>query len=760
LFEPSLILAAAALCCAVTGTVHAPNGAPIARAHVVVGSAAFADSDASGRFSLTAPPGPQTVTISAAGFGATTIDRVDVHEGTSLDVGLVALTAEELRTIGQVRVDGRLALPRGATPTHEITRTEMDAAGISVVPDALQQIPSVTLARPDAGGQAAVSVVALRGPDPSETLVALDGQILNNTNTGDFDLSQFPVAGASAIDVTEGLGPENAVGANTIGGEVNIRTLSATRDPHNAFSLSYGSFGASSIGASSTGQRGRLGYAFAARNANTQGYIVDFPAKFAVDPNPRDDVTLRLNSWVRAESALANLTWTFSQRSDLRVRYFTLANVRDQSGLLDAPADPTLQSPGTLFSGPGLAMMAQGVRALLVSARAPLGSGSLVGSYAASGITTTFDGGVTASPYDVSNNDRLGTVTLGWERSASNVDVAAGGYSRYESLEMPAAFNAVAGEHSTAVYARVGFNAGRKLRLALNAYDTKYSTFGTSLDGRAGAIYDPDGRSNVRFSVGTGFRAPLLAELYVAPIAALLPLIDQNCVAPNGNANEKPEHVTTYELGYARQLDGATTLDTSFYWTNLRSPIELAYPLNARCPTSGPPIVAGQVVPVNISNAVYKGGAVRLARRFGDFFLRAEYGVNVAYPRELPESVANPTSGANLVPFQQFEGIPIQTGTLSLRYAHAGNHAEFWTTYKGKNNELNAGPYATVNGAIGKQVGSVDYQIGFRNLTDAVSGRFTRLGQGAPYPTPSGPLSTDLFVIEPPSVTFTVTVRK
>ena len=130
----------------------------------------------------------------SARFAATTIERVVVHGGSRLDVKLHPLDAKQLRTISRITVDGRLALPSGTIPSVLFSRKSLEEAGFNHITDALEQLPSATIARPNGGAPNAVAVVALRGPDPSETLVALDSQILNNTNTGDLDLTQFPIS--------------------------------------------------------------------------------------------------------------------------------------------------------------------------------------------------------------------------------------------------------------------------------------------------------------------------------------------------------------------------------------------------------------------------------------------------------------------------------------------------------------------------------------------------------------------------------------
>ena len=464
-----------------------------------------------GRFDIEVDRGTHRVSVVVPGFAATTIERVVVHGGSRLDVELHPLDAKQLRTISRITVDGRLALPSGTIPSVLFSRKSLEEAGFNHITDALEQLPSATIARPNGGAPNAVAVVALRGPDPSETLVALDGQILNNTNTGDLDLSQFPISPLRAIEVTERLGPESASAANTIGGEVNLQSLAPTRDSHAMASFSYGSFNAATLAANATGSAGHRGYAFALGNATTQGFA-------------RDD--------------------------------------------------------------------------------------------------------------------------------AANFD---------------------------------------------NADRTPLSELEAGLPGS----------------------------------------VDTNCVAANGNPHERPEHVTAYELGFARQVDPATTVDVSAYRANLRDPIELAYPLGTQCPrgVTGSD-VAGQVIPINISNAVYEGGALRVRHRIGTPFARLAYGINVAYPRALPLTVANPTSGANLVEHKQFAGIPIHVATLSLQYHQIGYHGDIAATYRGINNGRNAGPYVTVSGALGKTIGGPDYTFAFTNLTNAVAGSFTRLGAGIPYATP------------------------
>ncbi len=127
---------------------------------------------------------------------------------------------------------------------------------------------------PDSGAPTAPDVVSLRGPDPSEAMVTLDGQQLNDGNTGDIDLSQFAVPAFNSVNVTEGLGPTDLEGSNTFGGAVNFVSLRPTQDDHFAiFELGGLVRHAAKRGSMLTGTIGKLGYALAGDNFQQAGQV-------------------------------------------------------------------------------------------------------------------------------------------------------------------------------------------------------------------------------------------------------------------------------------------------------------------------------------------------------------------------------------------------------------------------------------------------------------------------------------------------------
>ncbi len=804
-----------AACCLVSGNVHSPAGAPVAQAQLTFRGpkSTTVSTDVKGTFSAVLPAGRYDLTVVANGYAAVTVNTGELNDGARISVILEPSDTPKLRTIGQVTVNGGFTLDRNVIPEMDVSRAQMDALGYSQALQALQEVPSVVIQHPDAGAVTAPAVVSLRGPDPSEAMVTLDGQQLNDGNTGDIDLSQFAVPAFNSVIVTEGLGPTDAEGSNTFGGAVNFVSLRPTAEDHLNFSSSIGSYNTTQTWLNATGTIGKLGYALAGDNYQQSGQTSQYswvvpannvpiycgPATKTKTPNC--PVYTHLGSTIAARLGLVNLDYNFSQRSDIGFRVFTLGDNRDESSALNGIAG----NPTCVFSGPGAtcgfaptpgspnvvdnpvygdhvgqgnANFAQSIRAYDAYSRTPLGSGTLSANFFADSNNVDFEGGA-VSPYDVSHLDTRYNEGLSWGRTFDGSEFAFGGYLRQEALS-GAFIGTTLAQSIDSYYLRGSQQIGNNLRLSGGLYDADYSTFGNTLNWRLGLSQDIGTSSVARVSVGTGFRPPLLAEQYffppivvngkIEPNPGAGPL-DSNCVVPNGNPAEKPEHATEYELGFSHLFSATSNLDVSLYRSNLRDTIENYYPGGGAKSFCNTTLGFAYEIPINIGNAVYEGAEAR----YKQFFPRANltatlsYGLNVAYPYALGPWVSNPTSGGTLVDDQQFLGVPQQQASMVLTWARDGWHASTAFTLAGTNNTLNQQPYSTVDAAVGKTVGHVDFTLAGTNIFNAVSGPFTLYDAGVPYrglysgPNNSSYLAnypTDQLFIQPGSIKFIVTVHE
>lgn len=804
-----------AACCLIGGVVHAPSGAPIANAQITLRGPqpVSTTTDAKGSFSAQVAPGRYALIAIAAGYAPVTVNTGPVQEGSHFDVVLEPSDAPKLRTIGQVTVDGGYTLDRNVIPEMDVSRAQMDALGYTQVLEGLQQVPSVVIQRPDAGAPTAPAVVSLRGPDPSEAMVTLDGQQLNDGNTGDIDLSQFAVPAFNSVNVTEGLGPTDSEGSNTFGGAVNLVSLRPTQEDHFNFSGSAGSYGTTQTWINATGSIGKLGYALAGNDYQQGGQVNQY--SWVVPSNnlpvycgqptktktPNCPFYAHLGSTISAMLGVVNLDYNFSQRADVGFRLFTLGDNRDESSALNGIAGNSTcvlsgPGPGCAFSagpsspnvvanpvfgdhiGQGNADFAQSIRAYDAYARSPLGSGTLLADFYATDNNIDFQGGA-ISPYDVSHVDTRYNEGLSWGKNFDNSEFAFGGYARQESLN-GLGFAEAQSQSINSYFFRGAQQVGNDLRLSGGLYDANYSTFGNTLNWRLGLSEDLGSASVVRFSVGTGFRAPLLAERYFFPPVVVNGKLepnpgvgpeDQNCVVPNGNPNERPEHATEYELGFSHLFSNSSNVDVSLYRSNLRDTIENFYPGGGATSFCNSAQGFAYEIPINIGNAVYEGANVRYKQLFRrlDLTMTLSYGLNVAYPYALGPWVSNPTSGGTLVDDEQFLGVPQQQGSAAFLWARDGWHASTALTFAGKNNTLSQPPYTLVDAAAGKNFGRIDFTIACTNIFNAVSGPFTLYDAGVPYRgLNAGPnntqflanFPTDQLFLEPAAIKFIITVHE
>ena len=132
---------------------------------------------------------------------------------------------------------------------------------------------STTPVIPLGGGSNATETFALRGPDPTETLVDIDGHRVNNGNTGDFDFSLIDPAALQEVQLVYGISPSSLIGPNTIGGGINITTLQPTTEPHVFLRVFGGSFGRFGETIKRRESSDRFGYAFSLHGTSSLGSV-------------------------------------------------------------------------------------------------------------------------------------------------------------------------------------------------------------------------------------------------------------------------------------------------------------------------------------------------------------------------------------------------------------------------------------------------------------------------------------------------------
>lgn len=334
----------------VTGTVTANDGTPIAGASVVLSSQGVrqsARSDVHGSFVIrNVRGGTYALHAAAPGYQAISERTVTVDAADStLSIVLPAATTNSLTVIGQVRASAGETVSTASAPSVTLNAQSAAAAGVTTVSSMVWPQLSVTPVIPLGGGSNATVSFAVRGPDPTETLVDLDGHQMNNGNTGDFDLSLLDPAALQEVQVLYGIAPSSLIGPNMIGGGINILTLEPTSVPQALMRIFGGSYGTFGETIQTTGAEDRFGYAVSLHNANSSGSVNQtiLAPPFGVAPPTNNETPQSVGSYSYGDSILTKLRYQLGGPNGYGYVQLDLRNqtvTKDDSSLLSNYTPP------------------------------------------------------------------------------------------------------------------------------------------------------------------------------------------------------------------------------------------------------------------------------------------------------------------------------------------------------------------------------------------------------------------------------------
>jgi outer membrane receptor protein involved in Fe transport len=792
----------------VEGRVTSADGNPISGARVTLhsGNAAVTGiSDAYGAFKVTvAQPGVFTVTAGAAGYSSLEGRVVEISAGANtLTLVLARETTSSLAVIGEVRTSSGASISTTTGSTATVNAQSAAAQGTSEVSNMLWSQMAMTPVIPFGGGNNATVSFAIRGPDPSETLVDIDGHTVNNGNTGDFDLSLLDPADLSSVQVIYGIAPSSLIGPNTIGGAVNIVTLQPTVTPQGMVRGFLGSYGTTGQTVQTTGTSGRWGYVASLHRATSDGTVNQTVVNSDGDAES-------VGSSFFGETLLSKLRYQLGNYGYLQVSVRNQAVYKDLSALLtnytppgctcggdDAvsnrsnllhPNDDDDDSGYQTFQGTSLAshQANYGFDAVIPfgpntgSPPATVVQFSHLTSYAQQSVAGP---GAETDPYlynqrDLVGDDWLqidhhfakGDLSLKYDLSTENLttyfvpgtvhgDIVS-------TMAMPLAsapsnpltpYPVTIDQTQRSLVVRYDGNPSNYFHYSLAAYNSDYSVFGHAFLPRVGASWTPTARTAVRFSLGSTFQIPQLTSLFVPPtlpppVAGIISI---------GNPNLKPEFATEYDMGI-EQIFGregsALHLSADVYQTNNRTTIAIPVaPVppphcqkNNDCPI---------LMPINSGNAVYRGIDLQAEQQLGlHYRLRAGWDVDSSYLSTVPPSIQDGT----LVVGEQTLGQPLHKAYLGFdRDVPKGWVYGATVNWEGSYNELNRSPYATLDAHIAYRTPKFELGAYGTNLTNTYANAFTVNGAGVPYGSlPGTPaILTPAYVIVGTKVIFVGTVR-
>jgi outer membrane receptor protein involved in Fe transport len=795
---------------AASGVVRATDGTPLAGATIDLtgnGPVRTTRSDTSGHFRFEGlAQGTYVLDVRASGYTPLTGRTVDVHPGqvAVLDIALPRAQVASLTVIGSVTANGTRALSTSPAPTLDISAQPYAQQGVTRVSDILSDQLSTTVYPILGGGLNAPAVVALRGPDPSETLVDVDGHQVNNGSTGDFDLSLLDPADLQSVQVIYGIAPSALYGPNTLGGALNVLTLEPTTQPRTTLRFSGGSYDTFGETLDTTGTVDRLGYAFSYHRVTSGGQLDDY-----LIPTTDGTGLAPISNGLDATTVLGKLRYAFPNGGFIGLTFNDQSVFRDLSATMSGVQTPADGAPGGVdayanYSGTTIASTSA---AYGIDAEFPLGPRDAEGSQLTTAIfrqknstaIQAVDGpGVGTSPYLYNDHDRIiddtleidhvlphGTLSLKYALTTEGLltDFIPGVIFADAIARAPIGTTAplavartdaeaVPGipDSSTEFLAQTERSLGllytveptAKLHYSFAAYDSDYSTFGHSIDPRFGFSWTPTASSGYRVSVGTTFQSPQLPGLLIPPTLPAPAPSDTvaGLFSSIGNPNLTAEHATSYDLGTDHVFGGAvaTTVSLDLYRTDLHNGVATYFsPTPCTSVTDNPATCLSY--PVNVTREVYEGIELRAARPLAPHTtLRLSYDIDSVFTKDVPA-----LSMDAFPDYQQSIGVPLHKATLDLAH-DAGRGLAYYVgvLYEGQYNELNLPPYATLRAGVTWHVRK-DLDLGLygTNLTDVYNFPIQRLNGGIVYGSLPGlaPLQTNALPLAGPQVTFTTALH-
>ncbi|MCL4477326.1 MAG: TonB-dependent receptor [Nitrospirae bacterium] len=412
---------------------------------------------------------------------------------------------------------------------------EIKKMNVTFLPDVLRRVPDLNLVQN--GGDGKFSSVFLRGGDPKDTLVMIDGVKVNSNTTGTFDFSSIPVEDIERIEIVKGA-QSTIYGSEAMAGVINIITKKGEGKLKMDAAFEGGSFGTYNPAVTVSGSAKSLNYRVTALYFHTDGISA------AKDGTERDGYNNASLSWKFGHKPLENLELELSG-------YYS--NDRTKLDDIDFTTGRPVDSLGFVQNGNHFLLSARGKLYLLDKWEQILT------------LSTFSDILKFRDPDSLFNNaDILNTRQIAdWQHNVyvSNAVTLTGGFEyRKEKGENRGNFDDSV--ENKAVY----FNSKLKFlrdALIINAglrYDD-HETAGTKTTCKVGAAYNfREAGLTLRTSYGTGFRAPSLNDLFY-------PFY--------GNPALKPEESKSYEAGVVKTLfEEKMSLSLTYFKQNYKNLIQ------------------------------------------------------------------------------------------------------------------------------------------------------------------------------------------
>ncbi len=514
----------------------------------------------------------------------------DCDAATAADDGAIVITA--LRTpVDATQVSSSVTV---------IDSQALDSAQPLALSDVLDRTPSISMVRN--GGYGQVTTLRIRGADPAETVMVIDGMRMTDptTTAGGFDFTHLFTDDIARVEVLRG--PQSILwGSDALGGIVNVTTVVPTRPLQADLSVEAGSN-------QTVDAHGGLGGASSLADWRISG------TAFATQGIPTLIGGTQPNGYTR-QAASGTVTFHLAPAVSLDLRGYWNSARTSFSDTFSLPTgiyagDYALNKQWSAYAGLNFALIDGRFKNRLSVQQDqtdnedlyPLETPPL--SFVGHGRTVRFEyQGVLSAARGID-------LVFGAEREEQHMRVG----SPYDAIQPYELFPEVALTNS--VYAEARVSPVQGLTVNGGVRHDHHSQFGGNTVVSAGAVYTPDhGTTLLRASYDQGFKAPSLYQLF----------------SDYGSATLQPERARGWEAGVDRSLFGhAVQLGMVWWERHTTSLIGFAY-----CPypvtPSAPPacLLNGFGYYANVAAAQGRGLELTGKARAGHLSADANYAIVV-----------------------------------------------------------------------------------------------------------------------------------
>jgi vitamin B12 transporter len=433
-----------------------------------------------------------------------------------------------------------------------ITGEQMEQRKVRSVAEALRWAQGVAVFQ--SGGPGTTVDVRMRGGTPEQTLVLIDGAIVNSATIGTYNFANLTSDNIERIEILRG-SQGMMWGSDAMGGVINITTKRGRETPTVGAFAEYGSFNTIREGASVAGKKGPVDVAAALTRWDTANFSA---INYRRGASERDG----FHNWQGSVNLGADLPK--DGRLQFSFRWMEGITNLDGTTFTGNPAD-VLGAKTTnkqyVFTGSYAQPITHWWSQKLTLARATDNLVTRSGTVERDLVT-----GAVAVPFALNSEISTTSNRLEWQHDfqvAKPFAITAGYQFREQLGENLDILNATTTLPTRIISSHAGFAEGR-----LNLWDRifgtagirqdEYNAFGSATTYRltAGYLHKETG-TKLRGSYGTGFRAPTINQLYFPDF---------------GNPNLKPEKSKGLDVAVDQALfHDRVLLSAGYFWTRYQN---------------------------------------------------------------------------------------------------------------------------------------------------------------------------------------------